>query len=586
MTLVGLRKTAVQYLLAVLMVPICAHASICLTHLDCPPKANPWEQLSGMNSPLGRFKLATDDRFIYRLGGVSWDIRAGQSYLKHFHRYDTLHQTWEKLEPVAFGTGNAQITYWPTVNKIVAIAGVETLGDVFDTDGTTVGVYDPNLNQWTYHRFALENLGRTYLLTWSKDSTFFILASDNMAVLDLETLSLTVVGQYPKAGRILSSSRIQNHLYVIEGEQSPQLLHFDIGSTEYIDSVPLNTSNVSWTDSLFTWRGHLFLWSNTGSWDKNSYAYNSAVYHIDPNSGNALHLHPEFPGPKARRSSEGIRCGERFYIFGGQRTDDDWLEDTHQYHLDPLSPYFSEPGVQPNYVWDPNTFLTSFTMFLDDPKWSPEARYIAKAPFEVAHPLVEEYEHLDKLHYYLLRLAYHIEDGYILPYLLNYSLDELKAISQKMFWSVELPPMTGDNIYYEACEAIDGNSGWNVLQLMQSKYEENIISLTLIQERPYFFGTDNPQFVDARVYFGNIGRYLYGRRIQRLDSRGARNRIPEGIDVPLLNLSRYNSIHWIQNGWGTPQWAGPYIPERYWDTFKPISPNTSGEEDPVPTSTE
>jgi hypothetical protein len=107
---------------------------------------------------------------------------------------------------------------------------------------------------------------------------------------------------------------------------------FNARSGAYLGSVDTSEQFV-WTDRLVVWRNQLLVWKNSGPYDRNEYEHWSRLFRIDPKTGICSELHPDYPGPRARRSSAAIILGDELYVFGGQRTDSDWLKDAYRYHL-------------------------------------------------------------------------------------------------------------------------------------------------------------------------------------------------------------------------------------------------------------
>lgn len=295
---------------------------------------DPWQRLADMPGSLGRFALATDGKRIYRLGGVSHNIRSGGSYRRDFSVFDPVTQVWQQLPPVPFGTGGTFLEYWPERRCFVAISGVTRLGDSFETDRVTVGIYSPTERKWSTDEIACPGLGRIAVLTHSKEGRFLVLARTNVAVLDLDEKTCRILGNYPVSGRTLGAARIGGTLFVLQGESRPpcRLHRFSPADGAHLGSVDLPDEFI-WTDKLFAWRGELLVWKNSAPQHLSKYTHTSKLFSMDPTTGRCTELHPEYPGPRARRSSNGIVCGDSFYAFGGQRHDSEWLSDAYKYHL-------------------------------------------------------------------------------------------------------------------------------------------------------------------------------------------------------------------------------------------------------------
>lgn len=268
------------------------------TTLQMKPPISPWEMLADMPGNLGRFVLTNDNRYIYRLGGVSYNIRSGGSYSCEFWIFDPLKEEWEQLPSAPFGTGGAFLDYWPKKQSVIAIAGIYRLGDKFTTDGVTIGIYNPHKRTWLIKELCCPGLGRVSYFTHSKKNHFLVLAGNNVALLDLDNESMDIVGTYPMNGRTLGAARIKRILFVLEGESNlPSRLHmFDIRNGDYLGNVDTSEKFV-WVDKLFSWRNCLFLWKNSGPYDRNQYTHSSQLLHVDPKTGICTELHPEYPGP-------------------------------------------------------------------------------------------------------------------------------------------------------------------------------------------------------------------------------------------------------------------------------------------------
>lgn len=316
------------------------------TTLQMTPPFSPWEMLADMPGNLGRFKLTNDDRHIYRLGGVSFNIRSGGSYSREFWSFDLLKEEWDQLPSAPFGTGGAFLDYWPKRQSVIAIAGISRLGDAFNTDGVTIGVYNPRERMWLTKEHGCPGLGRVSYFAHSRKGHFLVLAGKNVALLDLNNESMGIVGTYPVSGRTLGVARIKGTLFVLQGESNlPSRLHmFDIRNGDYLGNVDTSEKFV-WIDKLFSWRNCLFIWKNSGPYDRNRFTHSSRLLRIEPRTGLCTELHPEYPGPRARRSGNGILYGNSFFTFGGQRQDSVWLRDVYQYHFVLKDNYFR---VSPN----------------------------------------------------------------------------------------------------------------------------------------------------------------------------------------------------------------------------------------------
>lgn len=310
---------------------------------------SPWDQLSDMPGELGRFALATDGRCIYRLGGVSFNITSGREYGKTFAAFDPATQQWQDLPQAPFGTGGAMLAYWPEKECLVALAGIAVLGDAFDMNGVTVGVYHPGKPEWTTRRIACEGLGRPTWLAPIADGRFLVLSSsrllatgEQVAELDLGAETLRIVGACPLKGRLVGAARVDKTLFVLmtTGKEPCALHRFAIESGEHQGSIELD-QEFSWEDTFFSNGKDLYVWKNSGPYDRNPFQYASQVLCIDPSTGDCPERSSSFPGPQARRSSGGVLCGDAFYAFGGQRTDDVWLSDVYRYR-------FSEADTPPD----------------------------------------------------------------------------------------------------------------------------------------------------------------------------------------------------------------------------------------------
>lgn len=303
---------------------------------------NPWSKLADMPGKLGRFELASDGRHIYRLGGISYNIRSGGSYSRGFAVFDPVSQTWTLLPPAPFGTGGACLEYWPEKQCFVATAGIVKLGNAFQVEGAVVGIYDVAEKRWSTKQIACPGLGRVARLAHSNKGRFLVLTSDRtlssgkkVAVLDLDDESLQVVGDCPVTGRMVGKVRIEDTLFVLQGKsRTPCRLHrFDANNGQHLGSVELK-EEFTHVDTLFAWGQSLFIWKNSGPYDRNQYEFNSTLLRMEPATGCCVPVHAEFSGPRARRSSTGVMCGNAFYVFGGQRTDSIWLSDAYRYSFD------------------------------------------------------------------------------------------------------------------------------------------------------------------------------------------------------------------------------------------------------------
>jgi len=248
--------------------------------------------------------------------------------------YDPFTKQWETLPSAPFGTGNAFLEYWPERESFLAVAGIARLGEGFNTDGVTVGLFHPVERTWATKELSCEGLGRVSCVAHAKKNNFLLLAQDKIAMLDVAKDTLRIIGTYPVSGRTLGAAQIRRTLFVLQGEsRAPCRLHrFDVGSGTYLGSV--NTSEVFfWTDRLVSWRNQLLVWKNSGSRDRNEYAHSSCLLRIDPKTGICSELHPDYPGPRARRSTDAVILGDSRYAFGGQRKDAEWLQDAYVYHF-------------------------------------------------------------------------------------------------------------------------------------------------------------------------------------------------------------------------------------------------------------
>jgi len=336
------RKNELRFVFRIiwLLFLFCVIESGCGAHKNIAHPASiiyaQWEQLDDMPRPLGRYSLACDGSCIYMLGGVRHNIRSGQAYMRSFTEYNPSKQLWRKLASAPFGTGYASLSYWPDKERIVAIAGIRRLGDDFDTEGITVGIYDRSQDTWEVKKYECPGLGLVKLLIHCRKGRFLVLTRKNKtALLDLDRDTFRLTGTYPNKGRNLGKAKTDNTLYVLTGGwRKPAALHsFDLHNYRYKRSINLK-GEFQAIDCLFSWQNRLFIWKNSGPYDrKNPYSYSSVLLQVNPDTGAATELRDGFKGARSRRSSSGMMLGDSFYIFGGQRRDTVWLKDVHRCRL-------------------------------------------------------------------------------------------------------------------------------------------------------------------------------------------------------------------------------------------------------------
>ncbi len=308
---------------------------------EIKPPPSPWKQLPDMDVALARFALATDGDHVYRLGGVDFDITVGQQYGRGVARYDVAANEWVALPPAPFGTGNALLNVFPNANMLVAIAGVDKLGDPFKTEGVTLGVLRAGANTWRVVELSAPGLGRPDKLIWLQGDTALLLTMDaavdkgrSVALLDLWAMQpITRLADFPIEGRMVGAAKLGDTLYVLQQGQAPVLMRFDLTDNTWQEPVQLDEFDEpvqAHLADLFGHNGTLYLWVNSPADD---YSKKSVMYRIDPDTGAVTRLHPEHPGPPSRRNASAILVGSRYYIFGGQQQADVHLCDVWRYDL-------------------------------------------------------------------------------------------------------------------------------------------------------------------------------------------------------------------------------------------------------------
>lgn len=308
---------------------------------EVKPAPSPWAKLPDMDVPLARFALATDGDHIYRLGGVDFDITEGEQYGRDLARYDVAAKKWEALSPVPFGTGNALLVFFPRANALVAIAGVDKLGDPFNTEGGAIYVLRSGAEEWQKLDFRSPGLGRPDKLVWWQGEKTLLLTMDaavekgrSVAVLDAAAMKpVARLADFPIEGRMAGAATLDDTLYVLQEGQAPVLLRFDLTERTWQDPVQLDEFDEpveAYLADLFGYSGALYLWVNSPADD---YTKPSVMYRINPDTGAVALLHPQHPGPPPRRNTSGILVGSRYYIFGGQQQGDVHLADAWSYQL-------------------------------------------------------------------------------------------------------------------------------------------------------------------------------------------------------------------------------------------------------------
>jgi len=308
---------------------------------EIKPPPSPWAKLPDMDGPLARFALATDGENIYRLGGVDFDITVGEQYGRGAACYVPAVGRWAALPPAPFGTGNALAVAFPGQDALIAIAGIDKLGDPFKTDSVTIGVLRPDPEEWQVIDFPTPGLGRPDKAVWWQGEKALLLTMDaaaengqSVALLDLGAMKpITRLADFPIEGRMVGAATLDDTLYVLQEGQAPVLMRFDLTGNTWQESVQLDEFDEPVQAHLadfFGTNGTLYLWVNSPADD---YTKRSVVYRIDPDTGAVALLHPQHPGPPSRRNTSGILVGSRYYIFGGQQQGDAHLSDIWQYDL-------------------------------------------------------------------------------------------------------------------------------------------------------------------------------------------------------------------------------------------------------------
>jgi len=308
---------------------------------EVKPQPSPWKQLADMDAPLARFALATNGRDIYRLGGVDFDIAVGEQYGRGVARYDVAANEWVALPPAPFGTGNALLDVFRNADTLVAIAGVDKLGDPFKTERVTLGTLRAGADEWQVVEFSAPGLGRPDKLIHLEGDTALLFTMDaavekgrSVALLDIWARQpIARLADFPIEGRMVGAAKLDDTVYVLQEGQAPVLMRFDLTSNTWQEPVQLDEFNEpvqAHLADLFGHRGKLYLWVNSPADD---YAKLSVMYRIDPDTGAVTRLHRQHPGPPPRRNTSGILVGSRYYIFGGQQQGDVHLADTWSYQL-------------------------------------------------------------------------------------------------------------------------------------------------------------------------------------------------------------------------------------------------------------
>lgn len=297
-----------------------------------------WEKHGDMPTPLGRFALVSDGDVIYRLGGIDFNIKSGQSYGNEFWRYDPNTSAWRKLEAAPFGAGGALVAYWESQDKVVAVAGIEILGHQFHEDGAAVGIYDPDKNKWKMKYFGCRGLGRIETFVWIEGPRFFVISQEkHTAILDMEKGSLRIDGDYERIGQTISSARVGRSFYVLQSHRKQhQIFHFDLRRSISTRAIPFKQFESVWNDEIFALGDELYLWRNSASEDggqlsqKSRYDHDTQIYGMNAHDGTADLIPSPPPTPKARRDAAGVLCSGYLYIMGGRRRTDQWLSDIHR----------------------------------------------------------------------------------------------------------------------------------------------------------------------------------------------------------------------------------------------------------------
>lgn len=319
------------------------------TTINRTPPASPWETLAPMDRSLGRFSLATDGHYIYRCGGIDYNIRSGGSYGRSFAHYDIQKNTWAELKPIPLGTGGACYALRAPDGPLLAIAGIDCLGDQFNTNGVTLGAYEITKGEWSVREIACVGLGRPdQLIHWQGAKFLLLTASksldhgENVAVLDTDRASIDILGRMPTINRIVGCAMIGGALVVLEAGRPATLQVFHPKARQWDTPRVIQGLATEYFDLVFAYRGELLLLSRWHPDWKTAirYEYNYKLYCIDPDSGIFRELHPEFANPQARRSCAGICVGNLFYLLGGQRQDDVWLSEMQRYHFLLRDPYY------------------------------------------------------------------------------------------------------------------------------------------------------------------------------------------------------------------------------------------------------
>ena len=317
--------------------------NVSAVHATSQTKGIGWKRLTEMPEKLGRFQLATDGKLIYRLGGVGFNIRTGGSYSSQLAVFNPESESWLPLAEAPFGTGGASVAYWPSKHSLVAIAGIKKLGEQFNMDGVTVGVYDITADRWSMQKFACAGLGRPSWLIHSADGKFLVLTSshglgsaENFAELDLNKSTLRIVSNCPVPGRMVAVAKHHGTIFIVQStkhgpDQKRARVHqFDIWADQHVSIVELQ-EEFTHVDALFVWKDHLMMWKNSGDFDQNRFQWPTKLIEINCTTGECVETYAGLPSPQARRSSNGIFCGNAFYIFGGQREDSIWLQDSYRF---------------------------------------------------------------------------------------------------------------------------------------------------------------------------------------------------------------------------------------------------------------
>jgi len=520
---------------------------------EAQPKGAPevWRRLQDMPQALGRYAIAALDDCIYLLGGVDYNIRAGENYDESLWRFDPRTQEWKRLPACPVGTGGAVMVADDHAHRLIVLGGIRTLGDPLPRDHLDVAIYLPAQQHWTTHRRDHEGLGRPMAAFPYEGSVYFITTRPaRWARLHVDQPSPEVIEGYPIDDEIATCTQHDGTAFVCTAQRA-ELWKCDVGRGEWERAGRLTNIKLDLDDLLFTDGEHLLLWANRWS----SGPADTAIYEVDLAGSRAVLRHRALPGPPCRRSSNGVVYGGKLYVFGGQRRDDEWLRDVWVYdivrgqeygelgwvadlRLDWAIEALSDARATERWVWEvladrrPQIILDRMLELPDAPR--------------------------RRIRWLLLRALMGDLDA-DLAYL--WSLPPAEVLAEaKELWPIEIEPSI-------CARSVVGPVAHDVVIISVDKHGSEQARLTrveVIRERVYLFEQSPPWCGSGRCGVLNIGRTIYSPqrpRGERWDSRGFGGKVPSGITIRKISLEDPGQFQ--QNAVAMPEEVLPLIPEPY-----------------------